>query len=577
MVRNILRIFFRAPDTHPWAILACLLLASLAGGLGLASLLPLLSVAAEADQESKSVVAQMVLQFLSFMGLESGIVPLLWLMVGAIVTKCLLNMLAMVYVGYTTAAVATGLRSDLIRRLLRVRWSYLTSKPMGRFANAVSLEAHSASKAYLVSANFVVNVLQSIIYVGLAFLVSWQVSLVALATGLAIAVVLQNFIRISRRAGRRQTHRTNELVAYLTDTLNSIKPLKAMARQDGFARLFDKKIVSLRKALQRQVLSKEARRALQEIMTIASLGFVIYAALALWDYTVSEAVVMAILLLQTMMNIGRVQESLQEAAVLESPHRSVNELIAETANAPEDVSDGRAPSLSHSVRLNSVDFSFAGRPVLKSVDMEIPVGEITVLTGPSGAGKTTITDLIVSLYKPDRGEVLVDGVSLRELGQVSWRRMIGYVPQELILFHDTILANVSLGDPAITEADVRDALKAAGAWGFVSAHPDGMMAIVGEKGAKLSGGQRQRIVLARALAVKPRILILDEVSSALDPKTEQDLCHRLKDLSKDMAVLAITHRMAFLDIADRVYRLEDGVITEVSITSADDLAQAAGL
>ena len=190
-------------------------------------------------------------------------------------------------------------------------------------------------------------------------------------------------------------------------------------------------------------------------------------------------------------------------------------------------------------------------------------GVISIITGPSGAGKAFLIDLLMGLYEPDKGDILIDGTPLREIKKVEWRRMIGYVPQELILFHDTIYANVALGDEEITKADAKAALEAAGAWDFVEAHPDGMAAIVGEKGAKLSGGQRQRIALARALAIHPKLLILDEVSSALDPKTEMDLCRRLKGLTHDMAVLAISHRPNFLEIADRIYRLEDGRLSEV--------------
>jgi ATP-binding cassette subfamily C protein len=446
---------------------------------------------------------------------------------------------------------------------------------MGRFANAVSIDATRAGRAYLVSANFLSNALQALIYVGVAFFISWQLSLLALVTGLIIAGLLQVFVGISRRAGFRQTQRTRELVTYLTDALNSIKPLKAMARQDGFARLFDRKIRSLRKALRRQVLSKETRRALEQILTALCVAVVFYAAVDLWNYKISEVVVMGVLLLQTLANIGKVQEFLQEAAVLESPYLAIRELIDEAAEAREHLGDGREPSLEESVRLRAVDFSFAGQRVLEGVDLEIPRGEILMLTGPSGAGKTTITDLILGLHEPDRGDVLVDGVPLTELNRASWRRMIGYVPQELILFHDTIYANVALGDEAITEGDAQAALEAAGAWDFVSAHPDGMMAIVGEKGAKLSGGQRQRIALARALATRPRLLILDEVTSALDPDTEKDLCRRLRDLTKNMAVLAITHRLTLLDIADRIYRLEEGTLTEVVTPAAASLARPA--
>ncbi len=575
MFRTVFSIFFRAPGTHPWAVLACLLAASLAGGLGLSSLLPLLSIAAGSGQQSDSPVAQAVLQVLNFVGLRPDIVPLLMLLFGGIVVRSLLTLLAMSYAGSTMARVATDLRSDLIKQLLQVQWSYLASQPMGRFANAVSIDATRAGRAYLVSANFMSNALQALIYVGVAFFISWQLSLLALITGLIIAGLLQVFVGISRRAGFRQTQRTRELVTYLTDALNSIKPLKAMARQDGFARLFDRKIRSLRKALRRQVLSKEARRALEQILTALCVAVVFYAAVDLWNYKISEVVVMGVLLLQTLANIGKVQEFLQEAAVLESPYIAISELIEEAAQAREYLGDGREPSLDESVRLRAVDFSFAGQPVLKGVDLEIPRGEILVLTGPSGAGKTTITDLILGLHEPDRGDVLVDGVPLPELNRASWRRMIGYVPQELILFHDTIFANVALGDEATTEADVQTALEAAGAWDFVSAHPDGMMAVVGEKGAKLSGGQRQRIALARALATRPRLLILDEVTSALDPDTEKDLCHRLRDLTKDMAVLAITHRLTLLDIADRIYRLEEGTLTEVVTPEAASLARPA--
>jgi ATP-binding cassette subfamily C protein len=160
--------------------------------------------------------------------------------------------------------------------------------------------------------------------------------------------------------------------------------------------------------------------------------------------------------------------------------------------------------------------------------------------------------------------VLLDGVPLQAIDLQSWRGLVGYVPQELILFHDSIYANVALGDRRIGAAEVREALELAGAWEFVCALPEGMLTEVGEGGAKLSGGQRQRIALARALVGKPRLLILDEVTSALDPDTEWQICRGIRDLAVDMAVLAITHRPAFLEIADLVYRIDDGRAVEAS-------------
>ena len=187
-----------------------------------------------------------------------------------------------------------------------------------------------------------------------------------------------------------------------------------------------------------------------------------------------------------------------------------------------------------------------------------------MLTGPSGAGKTTIADIILGLYRPDRGRVLLDGWPLDEIDVHGWRRLVGYVPQELALFHDTIFANVALGDRKIGEADVRQALELAGAWTFVAGLPDGVMTLVGERGTKLSGGQRQRIALARALVSKPRLLILDEVTSALDPDTEWQIVQGIRELADAMAVLAITHRPAFLEVADRLYRVADGRVIELA-------------
>jgi ATP-binding cassette subfamily C protein len=141
--------------------------------------------------------------------------------------------------------------------------------------------------------------------------------------------------------------------------------------------------------------------------------------------------------------------------------------------------------------------------------------------------------------------------------------MIGYVPQEVVLFHDTILANITLGDTSIGEDDIRAILELVGAWSFVSALPEGLLNTVGEKGAKLSGGQRQRIALARALAAKPKLLILDEVTSALDPESERDISARIRGLSHEMTILAISHQPALLDVADQIYRLENGIISTV--------------
>ncbi|HYQ93072.1 MAG TPA: ATP-binding cassette domain-containing protein, partial [Candidatus Competibacteraceae bacterium] len=177
---------------------------------------------------------------------------------------------------------------------------------------------------------------------------------------------------------------------------------------------------------------------------------------------------------------------------------------------------------------------------------------------------TTIVDLITGLLRPQAGEVFIDDVALAQIDVKAWRRLIGYVPQETMLFHDTVLNNVTLGDPELGEADAVYALKAAGAWEFVTRLEQSLYTDVGERGSKLSGGQRQRIMIARALAHRPRLLILDEATSALDPETAQEICDTLCSLRGELTILAISHQAALVDSADQVYRLQDGNATAVT-------------
>jgi ATP-binding cassette, subfamily C, bacterial len=561
-LRNIVRLFFKAEKINPWTVLACLLVASVVEGIGFASLVPLLWIVTDPSQTANSPVIDFTRELVDGLGLSLGVGPLVVFFVCTLVVRSLLTLVAMRHVGYAVADFSTGLQGRLIQNLFRARWDYLVQHRSGRVAAAMGGQADRAGRAYYLAAMFFAQVIQTTGYLVVAFFVSWQLALASLGVGGVMILLLHFLVRTARKAGARQTRWTTDLVTFLVDTLNNIKPLRAMAKERAFTNLLEEKTAALKKALRRQVVSAEGLRNGNEILAAVCFGAGFFVAISLWRVPIVDLVVVGVLLTRTTSGVAKIQQQFQKALMVESAFLEVQELITETAAAPEPNPGRRQALFEHECRLEEVSFAHVDTPVLRGVSLVVPAGRVTVLTGPSGAGKTTIADLILGLYEPNRGRVLLDGVPLKEIDLQSWRQLVGYVPQELVLFHDSIYANVALGDRGIGAAEVREALELAGAWEFVCALPEGMLTEVGEGGAKLSGGQRQRIALARALVGKPRLLILDEVTSALDPDTEWQICRGIRDLAENMAVLAITHRPTFLEIADLIYRIEDGRAVE---------------
>lgn len=547
-------------------MLLALLLAGVAEGIGLSALLPLISIAIGKQAGAQggtfaggSGLERAVTKTLSAIGLSPTLGVLLTVITLAIVLKGVLLLLARKRIGYTVAQVATDLRLSLLRALLVTKWEYYIRQPIGVLTNAIATEANRTSKAYSCGITMIALLIQALIYACVAILVSWRATLLAMAAGLFLVYVLSHLVKKARRAGLRQTELMKSLITHLTDTLLSIKPLKAMARESRADALLEKKTNRLNKALQKQVLTNETLKASQEPLLIVFAAIGLYAALIYWHMTLARVMVLTFLLVRLVRQLSKVQEQYQQMAILESAYWSLKETIHEAERAHEPELGSEVPSLNHGIRLDRVSFAYDQEWVLRDANFDFPSGLFTAIVGPSGVGKTTVVDLLMGLLRPQEGEIFIDDLPLAKVNLKSWRKMIGYVPQETLLLHDTILINVTLGDPDLTEADAEQALRAAEAREFVMAMPLGIHSSVGERGSMLSGGQRQRIAIARALVHKPKLLILDEPTSALDPESEAGICETLGQLrGGGITILAISHQPTIMDVADRAYQLQDG-------------------
>lgn len=560
-----MRFLLTLAATYPWRsafTLLAMLMAGVVEGIGLLLLLPMLSIATgdqhAVEDNSLYGFGHVLTDGLAALGITPSVGSLLTVIVGCIVFKSALLMLARLQVGYTVSHVATDLRLALLRALLAARWEYYVRQPIGGLANAVGTEAIRASVGYHFAAAVAALVIQACIYAGVAFLVSWEAALASVLAGVTALLALSTLVRIAQRAGTRQTQLLKSLSARLTDSLQSIKPLKAMARESLLGTVLEADNSRLNRALRREVLSMGTLASLQEPLLAVILATGLYVALTQWGMQFNAVMVMVLLLARLLTQLTKVQRQYQRMLAHESAFWSLRGAIEKARRDSEGKAGGLRPGLERGLRLDGVGFAYGKARVLSNVFLSIPVGSFTAIVGPSGVGKSTLADLITGLLRPQEGQILIDDVPLEQVDLTQWRRLIGYVPQDTFLMHDTVLHNVTLGDPTLTEADAEVALRAAGAWDFVSAMPNGISTSVGERGCALSGGQRQRIAIARALAHQPKLLILDEITSALDRDSEAAICQTLQQLRGRLTLLAISHQPALVEAAERVYRIHNG-------------------
>jgi ATP-binding cassette subfamily C protein len=562
--------FARSYPGQTLMTLLALILAGIVEGLGLTAFLPLIqktidSPASSApDPNSSSDIGNFINSALAFFGIPSTIGSLLAVIMVGVILRSLLILLADRKVGYTVAHVATDLRLALLRALLSTRWGYFLDQQVGSMVNAAGTEVMRASSSYLQAATAVAMAIQALAYFTVALMVSWKTTLIFMTAASLILLMLYSLVSKAKRAGKKQTRLLQSLLARLSDNLQSLKAFKAMGRENMADELLSSDTLKLNKALRKQVFSKAALRGIQEPLMALLVIIGLYVMLVHLKMDLPKVMVLIFLMSRMLTQAGKVQRRYQMMVICESAYWSLQKKINKAQQQKEPKGGDITATLESGISLDRVDFGYGDKMILSDVSLEIPCRTFTSIVGPSGAGKTTLVDLIIGLFQPVKGTVLIDGSPLQEIDLRSWRRMIGYVPQDTILLHDSVLANVTMGEPSLSIEDAEYALRAAGAWDFVSNMAEGVHTTVGERGTKLSGGQRQRIAIARAMIHRPQLLILDEATSALDPENEASICQTLKELRGQLTILAISHQSALVNVADRVFQISDGRISQLS-------------
>lgn len=468
---------------------------------------------------------------------------------------------------FTGQRVVVRLRNQLYEQLQRMSLSFheshRTGELLARITNDVGLIQASISSGLadlLYQSLYLAGVLAALFYL------HWRLALLTLTIfPLAAFVVARAGERI-RGVSRRVQEKVADLTAVLHENLAGIRVIKAFTMEEREAARFAGENEASFRAVMR---SEQALAALgpliEQIFTVALALVIWYGGAEVIKGRLEASELLTFFTLIAM--AGSPLTALTNTFSGFQQALTASERVFQVLDAEPDIKDApeatALPRLSGRVEFRDVTFAYReGQPVLSHVNLDVQPGEVVALVGPSGAGKTSLVNLIPRFYDPTEGQILVDGHDLRTVTAASLRSQIGLVPQETLLFSVSIRENIAYGRPGATEEEIVAAAKAANAHDFITALPNGYDTLVGERGATLSGGQRQRIAIARAILRDPRILILDEATSALDTESERLIQEALERLMKGRTTFVIAHRLSTIQNAHRIVVLAEGEIRE---------------
>ncbi|MBD3754289.1 MAG: lipid A export permease/ATP-binding protein MsbA [Gammaproteobacteria bacterium] len=440
---------------------------------------------------------------------------------------------------------------------------YTTGKLLSKITYDVPQVGASLSQAWIIIIRDTLIVLGLI---GFLLYTSWQLTLLMLIIGPVIAFIIDRASRLMRQSSKAMQNTMGELTQRLEESLNGHKEIKIYGAEHYEQARFHATAENLRKHTMDVVKVSAANVPMVQMLAAIALAGVLYAAsvMSAQDlFTPGEFIAFITAMAMIFEPIRR----LTNINVVIQKGMAAAESIFELLDQPDEPNTGtlKLSGVQGQIRFENVSFRYAGsdQPALQEFNLTLPAKETTALVGQSGSGKTTLANLITRFYQPQSGQIWIDDTPLNDIELHNLRDQIAYVSQNVVLFNDTLAANIAYGHDEFDEAAIIAAAKAAHAWEFIEKLPQGLNTVVGDQGASLSGGQRQRIAIARAFLKNAPILIMDEATSALDNQSEQMIQQAMDTLRRDRTVIIIAHRLSTIESADQIVVMEHGRLAEI--------------
>lgn len=493
-------------------------------------------------------------------------------MLGAVTVA--MNMLSNLF-RYAAAMTVEKLRVNTVRRMRDDMFSKVITMNVGFFSDQRKGDIMSKITGDVMVVQYcITNTLQVafrdplliIGYLALMIGISWQLSIFAIIFLPIVGIIIGSIVKRLRNPARRSQERMGEMVSVLDESLSGIKTIKGYNATTSIMNKF----ISINEDFSNIVLSMARRQLLASPMS-EFLGITAVAIILVFGGTlVNEGLISGagfIAFIAAFSQITRPLRSFIDQFSSINQGVAAGERIFSLIDTENEVSDEanavEFEGLNESIEIKNIHFSYDGsREVIDNVSLKVRKGETVALVGPSGGGKSTLSELIPRFYDVSHGEILIDGVNVKHIKQESLRSRMSIVSQDTVLFNDTIEGNILMGKPSATREEVIEAAKIANAHSFIMETPEGYDTNIGDRGNKLSGGQRQRLSIARAVLKNPEILILDEATSALDTESEKLVQDALTKLLVGRTSIVIAHRLSTIYNADRIYVIDQGRVAE---------------
>lgn len=563
-VLTLLRDAFRALGYRLVLLFALTLASAILEGATLAMLLPLLAVlgfgGSGGNPFTTGVLAFFQLAGLPFTATSVASLLLVLLVVGAVV------FLSQAYfAARLQSAYVAHWQMQLFEALINADWPFLRRQRSGEIVSAIATETTRLGWAFY-QANFIASSIAFLLaQLAIAVVIAPAITAAILLLAIALFAVTQHLVRRALTLGRELTDANADLQGTTGEFVGALKLVKATAHEAEATRLLKRHVDRIEFLGFSNAFDVQIVRAVFEYSSGAAIALLLMAGPLWLGVEIGAVIIVVAMFVRLFPKVTGLRQCVQSISMALPAYHTLQAMRAQAGLAREGSLALPSAQTAHgpaAIRFDHVRVvGDGGELVLDDIDFELTPGSFIAVIGSTGAGKTTLVDCVLGLVDPALGEIRVDERSMRAISRAAWRRGIGYLGQDPVLFVGTIRDNITWGRPNIDDATVTAALEAAGA-GFVLRLPGGLDTQVAERGGSFSGGERQRIALARALVGTPRLLILDEATSALDVETEREVTKALHLRRGNTTILAITHRLVSVREADMIVVLEAGHIVE---------------